>query len=161
MSFSLPTICLSLSLLSTWWLCSFCWPASYPESVSLNELNAYNVMSWPWGAVISIYIDFSIDLYCIPLVYASWMCTDAEIATVADPGFSWGGRQLPKTYYFANFCAKNCMKMKKFGSGGCIPAAPLDPPMIFTFRICSSCFTSCLSVCSASLMLIFFLISLR
>ena len=45
---------------------------------------------------------------------------------VADPGFSWGGRQLPKvgvvTYYFA----ENCMKMKEFGRQG--GRASLAPP---------------------------------
>ena len=52
--------------------------------------------------------------------------------SVADPGFPWGGGLTPKvgslTYYFANFFAKNCMKMKEFGPPrGC---ASLVPPWI-------------------------------
>ena len=40
---------------------------------------------------------------------------------MADPGFSWGGCQLSKTYYFAIFFAENCMKMKEFGPPACVP----------------------------------------
>ena len=38
-------------------------------------------MSWPGGADISLYTNSTIDLCCVLLVWAFWMCTDAEIAT--------------------------------------------------------------------------------
>ena len=51
--------------------------------------------------------------------------------SVADPGFSPGGAQTPKSAIIFQFFAKNCMKMKEFGPpGGCASLAPpLDPPM--------------------------------
>ena len=48
---------------------------------------------------------------------------------VADPGFSPGGRQLPKWVCLFIIFAENCMKMKEFGPGGVSLAPPLDPPM--------------------------------
>ena len=46
--------------------------------------------------------------------------------------FPEGGPTLKvgvSTYYFANFFAENCMKIRELGPGG-ISGALLDPPMI-------------------------------
>ena len=34
-----------------------------------------------------------------------------------------------KSYYLVDFPPQNCMKLKEFGLRGCVPGAPLDPPM--------------------------------
>ena len=54
-----------------------------------------------------------------------------HLTAVADPGFSRGGyANSQKCYYFSNFFAENCMKMKEFGPPGAgVSGAPLDPPM--------------------------------
>ena len=50
---------------------------------------------------------------------------------MADPGFSQGGRQLPKWVCLSIIFAKNCMKMKEFGPGWrhASLTPPLDSPM--------------------------------
>ena len=56
-------------------------------------------------------------------------------SAMAARGLWGGGVPTPKvgvlTFYFTNYFAENCMKMKEFGSqgGGGVPGAPLDPPM--------------------------------
>ena len=57
-----------------------------------------------------------------------WMghCIVPLSTTVADPGFSPGGRQLPKSAIIFQVFAENCMKMKEFGppGGARVPGAP-------------------------------------
>ena len=41
--------------------------ASYPESISLSALKAWNVVNWP---PLLLYADFTFDMYWKPLVFA-------------------------------------------------------------------------------------------
>ena len=60
--------------------------------------------------------------------------TDKLAFTVANPGYSRRGsanlRLGCASLLFGQIFAKNCTKMKEIGSGGCVPSAPLDPPML-------------------------------
>ena len=103
----------------------------------------------PNGEVTSISYDKSIDN--MEKVYQTWYLRHLTLSgkilvvntlmsslfvykimvPVADPGFSPGGRQLPKWVCQPIFLAKNCMKMKEFvppgGRASLVP--PLDPPL--------------------------------
>ena len=49
--------------------------------------------------------------------------------------YSSGGSRLSQTgevvpnYHLVKFFPQNCMKMKEIWPGGCVPSAPLDPPL--------------------------------
>ena len=69
----------------------------------------------------------------VPTRTGKWEGVFQSGNTVADPGFSPGGRQLSKSVRKPIFWVENRMKMKEFwppgGGGRASLAPPLDPPL--------------------------------
>ena len=79
------------------------WPIPKNNSIKMKELGHVEPRDWARLSALP-----SLDL----------------LMAVADLGFSWGMRQLPKVQLFCKFFAENFMKMKEFGP----PGASLAPP---------------------------------
>ena len=58
------------------------------------------------------------------IISPKWREINLLTHPVADLGFSRGGANSQKYYYFSIFFAENCMKMKEFGTLGGRPWRP-------------------------------------
>ena len=72
--------------------------------------------------------------FSLPIIIKLCRPVRTECSSLADPGFSPGGRQLPKLLLFFTFLPKTAWKWKNLDPGG--GAHPWRPPWI---RQCSSC----------------------
>ena len=103
--------------------------SSYPESISLCTLKAYNAINWPEGATISFCMlalaltcTVYLGLYIVNVYWCQWRIQDFPDGVGAPTPEIEGSKNL----LFGKIFAQKCMKMRGRTSS---LANPLDPPM--------------------------------